>query len=47
MDSGRAKHIGDRRLRAVLTVRAGEIVWDLEGLAAEEFSNVGPYSNFK
>jgi len=47
LDSGRAKHIGDRRLTAVLTVRAGSIVWDLKGLAAEEFSNVGPYSNFK
>ncbi len=47
LDSGRAKHIGDRRITAVLTVRAGEIVWDLHGLAAEEFSNVGPYSNFK
>ncbi len=32
LDSGRAKHIGDRRLNAVLTVRAGEIVWDLKGL---------------
>ncbi len=47
LDSGRAKHIGDRRLNAILTVRAGEIVWDLKGLAAEEYSNVGPYSNFK
>ena len=47
LDSGRAKHIGDRRLRAVLTVRAGDIVWDLPGLASEEYRNVGPYSNFK
>lgn len=47
LDSGRAKHIGDRRLTAILTMRAGDIVWDLKGLAAEEFSNVGPYSNFK
>lgn len=47
LDSGRAKLIGDRRLTAVLTVRAGEIVWDLKGLAAEDFSNAGPYSNFK
>ncbi len=47
LDSGRAKHIGDRRLRAVMTIRAGEIVWDLDGLAAEDFENVGPYSNFK
>jgi dihydroorotase len=47
LDSGRAKHIGDRRLNAILTIRAGEIAWDLKGLAAEEFSNAGPYSNFK
>jgi dihydroorotase len=47
LDSGRAKHIGDRRLNAVLTVRAGDVVWDLKGLATEEFSDVGPYSNFK
>jgi dihydroorotase len=47
LDSGRAKHIGDRRLNAILTVRAGEIVWDQKGLAAEEFTDVGPYSNFK
>lgn len=47
LDSGRAKHIGDRRLNAILTVRAGDIVWDLKGLATEEFSDVGPYSNFK
>lgn len=47
LDSGRAKHIGDRRLTAALTVRAGEIVWDLDGLAAEDFEAAGPYSNFK
>lgn len=47
MDSGKAKHIGNRRIKAALTVRAGEIVWDLPGLASEEYSNVGPYSNFK
>ena len=47
LDSGRAKHIGDRRLRAAMTIRAGEIVWDLDGLAAEDFENAGPYSNFK
>lgn len=47
LDSGRAKHIGDRRLVAAMTIRAGEIVWDLDGLASEEFDTVGPYSNFK
>jgi dihydroorotase len=47
LDSGHGKLIGDRRLTAVLTVRSGEIVWDRKGLAAEEYSNVGPYSNFK
>jgi len=47
LDSGHGKHIGDRRLQAVLTVRAGNIVWDRVGVASEEYSNVGPYSNFK
>ena len=47
LDSGRAKHIGDRNLRGALTIRAGQIVWDEDGIAAEEWSNVGPYSNFK
>jgi len=47
LDSGRAKHIGDRKLRGALTVRAGAIVWDADGIAAEEWSNVGAYSNFK
>ncbi len=47
LDSGRGKHIGDRRIKAVLTVRDGRIVWDLPGLSEEEYRNVGPYSNFK
>jgi dihydroorotase len=47
LDSGRGKHIGDRRIKAVLTVRDGKIVWDLPGLSEEEYRNVGPYSNFK
>jgi dihydroorotase len=47
MDSGRAKMIGDRNIRAALTIRAGDIVWDEDGLASEEWSDVGPYSNFK
>jgi dihydroorotase len=47
LDSGRAKLVGDRNLRAALTMRAGKVVWDDDGLATEEWSNVGPYSNFK
>ncbi|MBI1356378.1 MAG: amidohydrolase/deacetylase family metallohydrolase [Acidobacteria bacterium] len=47
LDSGRAKLIGDRNIAAALTIRAGDIVWDVPGLASEEYSNVGDYSNFK
>ncbi|MEZ5396013.1 MAG: amidohydrolase family protein [Bryobacterales bacterium] len=47
LDSGRGKLIGDRNIRAAMTIRAGDVVWDQDGLAAEEWSNVGPYSNFK
>ncbi len=47
LDSGRAKMNGNRNIRAAMTIRAGDIVWDDDGLAAEEWSNVGPYSNFK
>ncbi len=47
LDSGRAKMIGDKKLFCVLTVRKGEIVWDTEGLAATEFTQAGPYTNFR
>ena len=47
VDSGHAKLIGDRKLRSVLTVRAGKVVWDTEGLSLTDWSNSGPYSNFK
>ena len=43
LDSGRGKYVGDKELRAAPVVRAGQIVWDAEGTAAEEWSNVGPY----
>jgi predicted amidohydrolase len=38
---------GDRRLRCVLTVRNGAIVWDTDGLGAPDQVKAGPYSNFK
>ncbi len=47
VDSGHGKLIGDRKLRCVMTIRAGAIVWDSEGLAAEEWKAAGAYSNFK
>ena len=47
LDSGRAKMVGDKKLFCVLTVRKGQIVWDTEGLAATEFTQAGPYTNFR
>jgi dihydroorotase len=46
-DAGHARLEGDRRLRCVLTIRRGAIVWDTDGLAAPDRSKAGPYSNFK
>ena len=47
VDSGHAKHIGDRNLRCALTIRDGKIVWDEDGLSMTEWSRVGPYSNYR
>ena len=47
LDSGFGKHIGDRNLRAVLTVRNGRVVWDTDGLSLSEWTDVGPYSNYR
>ncbi|MBI1789132.1 MAG: amidohydrolase/deacetylase family metallohydrolase [Acidobacteria bacterium] len=47
LDSGHGKHLGDRNLRCVLTVRNGRIVWDSEGLSVSDWQAAGPYSNFK
>jgi dihydroorotase len=47
LDSGHAKLIGDKKLRCVLTVRNGEVVWDTEGLSLGDWTKAGPYSNFK
>lgn len=38
MDAGGEKLTGDRTLKAELTVRAGRVVWDLNGLAAPEWN---------
>lgn len=33
--------------RCAMTVRRGSIVWDADGLAAPDWTRMGPYSNFK
>jgi predicted amidohydrolase len=47
VDAGHTRLTGDRRLRCVLTVRAGRVVWDSEGLSMTEWTHAGPYSNYK
>jgi dihydroorotase len=37
VDAGGNKIFGDKKLEAELTVRAGKIVWDLNGLSAKEY----------
>jgi dihydroorotase len=37
VDCGRAKIIGDKKLDCVMTLRAGEIVFDPGGLSAPEW----------
>jgi predicted amidohydrolase len=39
--------IGKRRLRCVLTIRNGAVVWDSEGLSAPDWIQAGQYTNFK
>jgi dihydroorotase len=47
IDSGGARMMGDRKLGCVLTVRAGKVVWDSEGLSLTDWEHAGPYSNFR
>ncbi len=47
VDSEQHKLAGSRRLRCVLTVRQGAIVWDSDGLSAPDWKRAGPYTNFK
>jgi predicted amidohydrolase len=47
VDAANTRLEGDRRLRCVLTIRNGKVVWDSEGLAAPDWIQAGPYSNYK
>ncbi len=42
VDCGRARLVGDRRLRCALTLRAGEIVYNPEGLGLPEWPDAPP-----
>jgi dihydroorotase len=44
VDSGRARHRGDRRLECMMTVRAGEIVWDVNGMSWPDWEDAGEYA---
>jgi predicted amidohydrolase len=35
------------RVRCVLTIRNGDVVWDTQGLSTTDWKEAGPYSNFK
>ena len=43
VDSGHARLAGNQKLRCVLTVRAGKIVWDAEGLSSPDWRKAGKY----
>ena len=43
VDSGHARQKGDRRLEGAMTLRAGEIVWDRNGLSWPDWETAGEY----
>lgn len=43
VDSGRARMGGDKRLQCMFTVRAGQVVWDLNGLTRPEWNTIDEY----
>jgi len=43
VDSGHARLRGTRRLHCVLTIRAGQALWDPEGLATVDWEAAGKY----
>ncbi|HIE26154.1 TPA: amidohydrolase/deacetylase family metallohydrolase [Candidatus Poribacteria bacterium] len=44
VDSGHAKMCGTQKLQASLTIRNGEIVWDLNGLSWPDWETAGQYT---
>lgn len=47
LDSGHARLAGAKVLRCALTIREGEVLWDLDGLVSADWQHTGPYSNFR
>ena len=45
VDSGRARMQGDRKLECELTLRAGQVVWDLNGRSRPSWDGLGDYRN--
>ena len=45
VDSGRARMPGRQKLECELTVRAGQIVWDLNGRSRPDWDGIGDYRN--
>ncbi len=45
VDSGHARMRGAQRLRCLLTLRDGEVVWDLNGVAWKEWREAGEYGS--
>ena len=43
VDSGHARHMGNQKLRCMLTVRAGKIVFDADGISWPEWRKAGKY----
>ena len=47
LDASQARLRSNRRLRAVMTIRNGEVVWDSEGLSHTDWTKAGPYTNYR
>jgi dihydroorotase len=47
LDSGLARMNGDRKLQCVLTLRNGEIVWDLNGISRPDWREAGRYQRIE
>ena len=41
-DCGRGRMVGDQRLECLLTVRAGQVVYDREGMTMADWRTLGP-----
>ncbi len=42
LDVGNARHSGNQKLICELTIRNGRVVWDLNGLAGQDWQKLGP-----